>query len=352
MSTPASVQKPDVPLHRQTLAVVIVSYNTSALTVDAAASAARYVTGPIVVVDNASNADEANELRRRLPSSVEIVVSPVNSGFAGGNNLALHQLLGQSGWSHVLLLNSDAQLTDDFDAMWRVASALVPEPEIIAARVDKQQPEADSTTLVESRGITLHRSLIASNRIASEEPLFGPTGALVILSRRTVEQFMRIDGEVFPAPFFCYAEDTDLCARAVLRGIRCEWLGDLPAALHVGQASSAGPESDFVAYHGLRNSIWMAVRCVPGPVLLFCSPWIVAAHAGIFVKYLTSARAGLLWRIWRDTARALPRLLRERRTIQQSMSISSREFLSRMSRSLYDPTYVRASLWRLFRRSG
>ena len=58
----------------------------------------------IVVVDNASTDGSADELERRFPD-VEVRRSPVNRGFAGGNNLGLRDL---DGVDFVALVNDDA----------------------------------------------------------------------------------------------------------------------------------------------------------------------------------------------------------------------------------------------------
>ena len=61
----------------------------------------------IIVVDNASQADEATEIERRHPGVV-VVRSTENLGFAGGNNLGLQASHGK----YIFFLNNDTEVPD------------------------------------------------------------------------------------------------------------------------------------------------------------------------------------------------------------------------------------------------
>jgi hypothetical protein len=60
----------------------------------------------VVLVDNGSRRPVVEQVRRELPE-VRVVESPVNLGFAGGNNLALRDLTGVD---HVALVNNDVRV--------------------------------------------------------------------------------------------------------------------------------------------------------------------------------------------------------------------------------------------------
>lgn len=91
------------PAHE--VSVVIVNYNTADFTAQCLDSIGR--TPPeasleIVVVDNASDGDDAGTLERRYPA-IRLIRSPRNVGIAGGNNLGMEATAG----CYVLLLNND-----------------------------------------------------------------------------------------------------------------------------------------------------------------------------------------------------------------------------------------------------
>jgi len=97
------------------LAVIIVTWNTRSLTLEALRSlyADIDVNGPeadVYVVDSASSDGTAEAIVQQFPQ-VRLIVSPVNLGFAGGNNHALREIgFGTSARNlpkAVYLLNSD-----------------------------------------------------------------------------------------------------------------------------------------------------------------------------------------------------------------------------------------------------
>jgi GT2 family glycosyltransferase len=96
----------------KSLGVIIVNYNTALLTAKAALSAVRFCASntKIVVVDNASCESEYYTLLRELHSSVIVLRSERNLGFARGNNIGIKHFMAQENIEYVLLLNSDAYI--------------------------------------------------------------------------------------------------------------------------------------------------------------------------------------------------------------------------------------------------
>ncbi len=87
------------------LSVVLLSYNTCALTEQALHSvraATEGIEAEIFVVDNASHDGSADMVERAFPD-VHLLRNTSNTGFAAGNNVALRQVRGR----YVLLLNTD-----------------------------------------------------------------------------------------------------------------------------------------------------------------------------------------------------------------------------------------------------
>jgi len=62
----------------------------------------------VILVDNASTEQDPVEFLKEFPA-IKLIRSEKNLGFAGGNNLGLHHSQGD----HILLLNSDTELTED-----------------------------------------------------------------------------------------------------------------------------------------------------------------------------------------------------------------------------------------------
>lgn len=93
------------------VSIITVNYNGFKDTCELIESLILYEPYPyeVIVVDNASFNNEAEELRRRY-SNVLIISSDINLGFAGGNNLGYLSVKGE----YVLFLNNDIIITEPF----------------------------------------------------------------------------------------------------------------------------------------------------------------------------------------------------------------------------------------------
>ena len=93
------------------LSIIIINYNTFNLTCRCIASIHEKlmeVNYEIVLVDNASVECDPNLFKKRFPG-IKLIISPTNTGFAGGNNLGIMQATGD----YILLLNSDTELLNN-----------------------------------------------------------------------------------------------------------------------------------------------------------------------------------------------------------------------------------------------
>jgi GT2 family glycosyltransferase len=136
----------------------------------------------------------------------------------------------------------------------------------------------------------------------------------------------------FPEEFFLYGDDIDLSLRLRLRGER------------IGIEPSALVDHDYVflksrrKWRYLERTRWaLVIRTYPTPVLLVALPLMLASEVGIM-----AVAAGGGWLDQKllsqaDVVRWLPRLLRERREIQRTRRIGSREFARWMTPALDSP---------------
>jgi GT2 family glycosyltransferase len=93
------------------LSIIIINYNTFTLTCNCIQSIYDKLVDvdfEIVLVDNASIECDPMLFKQKFPN-INLVVSPVNSGFTGGNNLGVDNATGH----YLLLLNSDTELINN-----------------------------------------------------------------------------------------------------------------------------------------------------------------------------------------------------------------------------------------------
>ena len=93
------------------LSIIIINYNTFTLTCNCIQSIYDKLVDvdyEIVLVDNASIECDPYLFKQKFPT-INLVVSPTNSGFTGGNNLGIDNAKGE----YLLLLNSDTELINN-----------------------------------------------------------------------------------------------------------------------------------------------------------------------------------------------------------------------------------------------
>jgi GT2 family glycosyltransferase len=107
MSPPAAL--PAAPDREPVVSVLVISYNTRAMTLACLRSlrAETRVPHEVVVLDNASSDGSAEAIAAAFPE-VTLIASRENLGFAGGNNRAAEQARGR----FILLLNPDTVVLD------------------------------------------------------------------------------------------------------------------------------------------------------------------------------------------------------------------------------------------------
>jgi GT2 family glycosyltransferase len=335
---------------REDVVAAVINYNTAPLTLACVASLREAGIERILVLDNASAEADFAALRDGLAAEprARLVRSGENQGFARGSNALIAEALADPACARVLLVNSDAVVEREglAECLARMRSEGC---DLMGGRMLKPAAPGAAPE-VESLGIALYRSLLASNRKSTEEVYLGPTGGLAVYSRRFLEEVASRHGHVFDPSYFCYAEDTDLCVRARLLGYAAGYC-DRVVAYHRGQASNAGRYDDFILYHGIRNSIWMLAKSMPAPILLMHLPWVVALHGGIVVRHVRQGRARTLWRLYRDALAGLPAVLRARRAVQASRRVTLRELRAHIDPRFYETRFLGGALRELFRGS-
>lgn len=330
------------------LTALVINYNTAGLTLRAVHSLRVAGVPRVRVLDNASAPEDFAALRAAgTDDAVAIIRSEQNLGFAAGSNRLIEQALHDAACERVLLLNSDA-VADAAGLHACVDQMRAGGFDLMGARLMKPEGVAEG---VDSLGIAMYKSLLASNRKSVDDAYLGPTGGFALYSRRFLEEIRRAHGYVFDERYFCYAEDTDLCVRARLMGFSAGY-SDVTAAHHQGQGSTEGRYSDFILYHGIRNSIWMVAKSMPGGVILRHLPWVLALHAGIVLRHLRQGAWRTVWRLYRDAFAQLREVLADRRVVQATRRVTLDELRTHFDRHFYETRFVEGALSDLFRRRG
>ncbi len=330
------------------LVVLVINHATTATTRACVEALLTQVLAParVYLLDNGSGQMEAAGLAEFAAAHsphVRFDASETNLGFAAGMNRLIERALTDPAIDQILLLNSDTLPQPGFIGAMQAKLDSPSRTDMVTARM----LDADGKA-VDSLGITLYRSTLASNRKREEEILLGPSGGCALLTRRLLEDLHASHGEWFDETFFCYAEDTDLVTRA-------RWLGYQPAYApdavvhHAGALSSGGRENDFVLYYGIRNSLWWLFKDAPVGWLLRSLPWFIVLHCGIVARHLRRGRARVLWRLYCDAIKGIPAMRAKRKIIRATRRVPASEFSNWVEPRFYESGYVRRAwreLWR------
>ncbi len=328
----------------------VINFNTASQTLRCVASLTRCTEPPawILVLDNASSATDFETLAHGLQQAdfchIQLFRSSRNLGFASGSNFLIDRLLATPGCHYIGLLNNDAVAQPELVQLLRGALARTGS---LVGMSGGRMHKLDKPDEVDTLGISLYASLMPADRKDTQDPYLGPTGGCCLMTRAFLQDIKATTGYYFDERFFCYCEDTDLVIRANLLGYQPAYVDQL-VALHEGQASSRARHNTFIAYHGLRNAIWMHWKYMPTPLLLGHSFWLLLSHLLTVARHSLSGRPGVVFALYRDAFKQLPAMRQERARFQLAARVPPAILGRAISKRFYRKGYARVVLaeWR------
>jgi N-acetylglucosaminyl-diphospho-decaprenol L-rhamnosyltransferase len=336
------------------ITVVVVTWNGVHLLDDCLGGLAGQDLDPalwrVLVVDNASTDGTAEHLARHHPE-VEVLRSPVNAGFAGGNHLALPRVTTP----YAVLLNNDAVPEPRFlSSLLRAAEApgaervaaltakvlLRPRFRLLPAGTDADPSLGDLVTrsgvcrpgpsgdvdVINSTGNELTRSGYGRDRLyleidRGEEPppeVFAFCGAAALLRMTALREVGGFDED-----FFLYYEDSDLSWRLRAGGWTVRY--EPAAVVRHAHAASSDLRSALFRFHDDRNRLLVLTKNGPAGLALRA-----ALRYPLTVLSLTlrqgprAAMTGTRVQAYLSFLRLLPRMLTRRRSIMRSAAVPPR----------------------------
>lgn len=212
------------------LSILVISYNTRAMTLDCLRSVVAETRTPyeLIVLDNASADGSAEAVAAEFPEA-RLIASPENLGFAEGNNVAARVARGE----YLLLLNPDTVvLRGALDKLLAFARA-EPRAGIWGGRTlfaDGSLNPASCWRRLDLWALAMRASGLAG--LFRDSPVFNAeayggwrrdsprevdivTGCLFLIRR---ESWDRLGG--FDPSYVMYGDEADLCRRAQAIGLR------------------------------------------------------------------------------------------------------------------------------------
>jgi GT2 family glycosyltransferase len=234
------------------LLVVVLNYNGIADTLACLASLrAQTVPAAVLVIDNASRADDLSPIAADFPD-VEVVRLPQNLGWAGGNNVGLRLGLAR-GFAQICLLNNDTVLAPDALAELLAAADAVGAPALLHPTIhdfdDSSRPQLDPGP-VPANPDPAARALAARHEVVEINWAYG--ACLLVpaaLARR----------ELLDERFFLQLEEQDYFHRAAALGMR-SYCARRARVLHKESISFGGRTTPAKTYYQVRNTLLLAEK--------------------------------------------------------------------------------------------
>lgn len=240
--------------------IITVNYNGFAITCELIDSLQKVgFEGEIIVVDNASRADEAAMIAQKYPL-VTTIRSEENLGFAGGNNLGVRKTKTK----YLLFLNNDTTVTEP---MWTPMIERLESEESIGMVCPKIMFEYAPDTIqfagyTPLHPITLRNEMIGFNKkdegqfqVAHAIPY--AMGAAMLTNREVIEKA----GEM-PECYFLYYEELDWSERIKEAGFSI-WYEPLSRIFHK-ESAATGRMSPLKQYYLTRNRLFFVRRNLKG----------------------------------------------------------------------------------------
>lgn len=203
------------------------------------------LTPQIWVVDNASSDDSVVQIQQHFPQ-INLIASPTNLGFAGGNNLALRQILALTPLPDVLLLNNDVSVTEE--AILTLTNTLTTQAEIgVIGPIFKHGETVTSAGGRDlARYINTHLTQLPTPTQPEPYPVDYVSGTVALLRGLTLAQV-----GLFDEAYFFSGEMADWCERLKQHGYQCAITPKAVAEHDTAQAGAA--RQVLYAYYILRN---------------------------------------------------------------------------------------------------
>lgn len=328
---------------RPLISVVLNTYNEPEYVQDFFASLQAQTEAPqeVIVVDNSDRLDYTKEMRQAYPGVI-ILKQKENLDFCRGSNLGLQQATHP----YILLLNQDMILEPR--AIECLLNTISDQPRVGAVIPKLLRFPTEGDAHIDSMGIIGNRARRFVNRGEGEEDrgqydiiqiqqnFFGASGAAVLFRKEALEDIAKHGGgnpgEYFDEDFVAYKDDIDISYRLRHRG----WGIVLTPEAHIfhkrtvkeikkseGIVQDRRAKSFRVRGNSFRNHWWLLIKNEPMRNLILHAPWILwyECRKLLFILFMEPSTLRIVPSFWKK----LPLILRKRRAILSSSTISSKQ---------------------------
>ena len=264
------------------VSIITVNYNTPQVTAAMlqSLSVLNYSNFEVIVVDNASTLGRSSiDLKKQYPF-INHISSPVNIGYAGGNNIALQFAKGE----YVFLLNNDTEVTPDLVTILVQYLKDNPDCGIACPKIKYfSPPQLIQYAGIEGLDSITSRSYNAGflqqdkGQFNQSKKTDQPNGAAMMVPMKLIQRFGGMK-EIF----FLYYEELDWAVYFKKAGFKIHYVGT--AEVFHKESSSTGINSAFKTFYLYRNRFLYIRRHYAGVKFIGASLYfiLIASVVNIF----------------------------------------------------------------------
>lgn len=268
------------------IGVVLVNWNNAEHTIPCIDTLLNGIVIPdrIIVVDNASHDDSLYLIVNSFPE-IDFIHSKINTGFAGGNNLAINKLIALA-YDYIWVLNNDTIVEQK--TLLSLMTFMNDHPE--AAACSGKILYADADKRLWYAGSMYHRWSLRylhigegkedSGQYDTAEKVPFISGCCMFVRREAFELI-----GLFDEHFFAYSEDGDWCFRAHKKQLQLYFVPEariwhkVSATMNkVKRLKTRGTTSQFSVYITSRNRLYL-----------------IRKHSNNFVQRCIASLIALTW---------------------------------------------------------
>lgn len=294
-----------------------------------------YKNFEVILVDNGSNDNSVSFVKEKYPQTL-IIESKENLGFAGGNNLGLKYCRGK----YILFLNNDTIVTYDFLGKLVIFLDKRIDVGIVQPKILFHRPGTSLHHKINSVGsFFLHSGFLYHldyGKIDTKQnesyEILSAYGACFLARKKLLDKVGLFDDD-----YFAYFEETDLCHRVWLSGLK---VMIEPAAIiyHKGAKTAEKLPTAFIQYHSFKNRLQTYLKNfdVSNLISIFIPHVFICEVSSVLylfmgkLDYTLAIQKAIFWNIFN-----FGRIMRKRKKVQKDIrKIGDNVFVPKLTKSV------------------
>lgn len=239
----------------KSVCVIILNWNSHKDTIECVESCLKLDYSPyeVVIIDNASEDDSENILRKAFPT-LKLIQTSANLGYAGGNNVGIRYAV-EKGSDFIWLLNNDTVVTPQALSVLVAYAETNPAIGMVGSKILFYSDPSlilSAGGLVDMRtGITEHIGFGCKDLGQFDQPLDCNylTGCSLLVKRSVIE-----DIGLMNEAYFLYFEETEWCVKAKERGYRLIYAPE--SMVYHKESVSVRKIEGIIHYYLTRNRLY------------------------------------------------------------------------------------------------